>query len=104
MLDDPLAEVHVASVRFGVCGRRRGGEDVGGAEMGAIFFSLDRPAHEFGDGKELEEGGFSGDEGISGVEIDTVKKVGLFIVVWGKDYVVDHSLQNLRGGLRRLQV
>ena len=100
MLDDPLTEVQIASVGFWVCGRRRRGEDVSGAEMGAIFSSHDWPAHEFRDRKELEEGSLGGDEGVAGVEIDTVEEVGLFVVMGGKDYVVDDSLQHLEWRIR----
>ena len=43
----------------------------------------DRPAHQFGDGKEFEEGGLGRDQVIAGVDVDAVEKVGLLIVVRG---------------------
>lgn len=73
MLDDALAEIHVAVVGFGIIGGGRGVEDVGGAEVRAVFLGDDGPTHEFRDGEEPEEGRFSGDEGIAGVEVDAVE-------------------------------
>ena len=53
------------------------------------------PAHKLGDGEEFEKGGFVGDEGVSGLGIDPVEEVGLFVVVRCEDDVVDNSLENL---------
>ena len=97
MLDNALAEVEPAGVSFGIGGFIGGsrGEDVGGAEVGAEFFSDDGPAHEFGDGEEFEELLFGGSEGVAGVGVNAVEEVGLFVVVGGKDDVVSNSLEDL---------
>ena len=96
VLDDTLAEVQPAGVRFGFFALfRRGGKDVGGAEVGAKFLGDDGPTHEFGYGEEFEELLFEGDEGVAGVRVDAVEEVGLFVVVGGEDDVVDYSLENL---------
>ena len=95
MLDDALTKIHIAGVSFGVMGGGGGVEDVGGAEVRAVFLGDDGPAHEFGDGKEFEEGGFRRDEGVAAVEVDAVEKVGLFVVVGGENDVIDYSLENL---------
>lgn len=92
MLDDALAEIHVAGVGFGIIGGGGGVEDVGGAKVRAVLLGDDGPAHEFRDGEELEEGGFSRDEGVAAVEVDAVEEVGLFVVVGGENDVVDYPL------------
>jgi hypothetical protein len=47
------------------------------------------------DRKELEELGVDGDLRVSGVPIDSLEEVVLFVVVRRKYYVVDDSLENL---------
>lgn len=46
-------------------------------------------------GKELEELGIEWDLRISSIFVDSVKEIGLFIVVGREDYIVDDSLQDL---------
>ena len=99
VLDDALAEVHVAGVGFGVLGGGGGVEDVGGAEVRAVSLVDHGPAHEFGYSEEFEECCFGGDEGVAAIEVDAVEEVGLFVVVRGEDDVVDYSLEDLRAGL-----
>ena len=101
VLDDAFAEVEVAGVGFGVVDGvcLRGGEDVGGAKVGAEFLRDDGPAHEFGDREEFQEGGFGGDEGVAGVEMDAVEEVGLLIVMGREDDVVNYSLKDLAENL-----
>ena len=48
------------------------------------------------DGEELEELCIEGNLGVSGIFVDAVEEVGLFVVVGGKDDIVDDSLQDLR--------
>lgn len=96
VLDDALAKVLPALVGFLVGGLARGGiEDIGAAEMGAKELRYFRPAHEFVNGEEFEELGFEGDLAVAGVSDDAVEEVGLFVVVGGKNNVVDDSLENL---------
>ena len=94
MFDDAVAEILPAGVGFGVLVVGGGGEDVGGAEVGAELFGDDGPAHEFGDGEEFEKTGFGGDLGIPGVEVDAVEQIGLFVVVGGEEDVVDYPLED----------
>ena len=98
MLDDPLPEILPARVRFRVflVGRCRfGGEDVGGAEVGAEALRDDGPAHQFGDGEGFEQLLLVGDEGVARVGMDAVEEVGLLVVVGGEEDVVDDSLEDL---------
>lgn len=53
------------------------------------------PSHKFWDGEEFEELGVKRHFVISTILLDTVEEVGLFIIVWGQDNIVDDSLQNL---------
>ena len=53
------------------------------------------PAHELGDGEEFEEGGFLGDESVTGFGVDAVEEVVLFVVMGCEDDVVDDSLEDL---------
>lgn len=95
VFDDALAEVLPTGVGFRIFlvrGRGRGGEDVGGAEVGAEAFGDDRPAHEFRDGEGLEQLLLVGDEGVAGVRVYAVEKVGLLVVVRCEEDVVDDSL------------
>ena len=63
--------------------------------MGAKGFCNDRPPHEFGDGEELEEAGFSWDKVVTIIGVDAMKEVRLFIVMGRKENVVDGSLEDL---------
>lgn len=60
--------------------------------MGAEFLGYHWPAHELGDGKELEELGIKGELYIAGIELDAVEEVGLLIVVGSEDDEVDYAL------------
>lgn len=98
VFDDALAEVLPARVSFRIFlvrGRGGGGEDVGGAEVVAEALGDDGPAHEFGDGEGLEQLLFVGDEGVAGVGMYAVEKVGLLVVVRCEENVVDDSLEDL---------
>lgn len=102
VLDDALAQVLPSGVRFWVGVFGGGGEDVGGAEVGAVGLGDDGPAHDFGDGELFEEALFLGDEGVAGVGVDAVQEVGLLVVVRGEDDVVDDALEDgvqLVGGI-----
>ena len=63
--------------------------------MGAEALGDDGPAHELGDGKGFEQLLLVGDEGVSGVGVDAMEKVGLLVVVRGEEDVVDYSLEYL---------
>ncbi len=95
VFDDALAEILPACLGLGVFGVFGGGEDVGGAEVGAEAVGDDGPAHDFGDGEGFEEFFFYGDEGVADVGVDAVEEVGLFVVVGGEEDVVDDSLEDL---------
>ena len=98
VFDDAFAEVLPAEVGFGVFvsrGRGRGGEDVGGAEMGAEALGDDGPAHQLGDGEGFEQLLLVGDEGVARIGVDAVEEVGLFVVVRGEEDVIDDPLEDL---------
>lgn len=100
MLDDSLPKVLPSLMRLRVSIRGRlCGEDIGSTERRAILFGDKWPAHEFWIGEELEERSFFGDEGVAGIGVDTMEKVGLFVVVGGKDYVEDDALEDLAASL-----
>jgi hypothetical protein len=50
------------------------------------------PSHEFVNGEELEELGIKWYLGISGISVNAVEEVGLFVVVGGENDIVDDSL------------
>ena len=60
--------------------------------MGPESLCDDRPPHQLGNSKELEECGFGRYQGISRIKVDTVEEVGLFVVVRCQYYVIDYSL------------
>ena len=74
---------------------RSGGEDVSAAKVRTIFLRDNGPSHKFRDGEEFEELGFSRDEVVTGIEVNAVKEVGLFVIVWGEDNKIDYSLEDL---------
>lgn len=45
--------------------------------------------------EKLEELRIAGNLRIPNVFLDSVKEVGLFVVVWSKDHIVDNSLEYL---------
>lgn len=81
MLDHSFAKILPAGVSFGVGCVGVSGENVGGAEVRAEFLGDNGPAHEFRDGEEFQELGFGGSEGIAAIGVDTMKKIGLLVVV-----------------------
>ena len=98
MFDDAFAEGEPALVGLGFVVGSFGGEDIRGTEVRAEGFGDDGPTHEFGDGEEAEELLFLRDEGVAGVGVDAVQEVGLFVVVRGKEDVIDDSLEDLETG------
>ena len=94
VFDDAVAEREEAGVGLGVGVVGGGGEDVCGAEVRAVSFCDDGPAHEFGDGELFEEALFFGYQGVAAVGVDAVQEVGLLVVVRGEDDVVDYALQD----------
>ncbi len=63
--------------------------------MGAEAFGDDGPAHELGDGEGFEQLLLVGDEGVAGVGVYAVEKVGLLVIVGCEEDVVDDSLEDL---------
>lgn len=97
VLDDALAEILPARMGFGVRGGDRGcGEDVRVAKVAAEVFGNDRPPHEFGNGKELQKLCFRRGERIPGIGVNTVEKIGLFVVIWRENNVIDNPLKDLK--------
>ena len=75
MLDDALAEVLPPGVGFWVFFVFGRGEDVRRAEVWAETLRYDRPAHEFGNGEELQELVLLWDLGVADVSVDEVEEV-----------------------------
>ena len=93
VLDHALAKVLPALVSLLVGGLVSCSvEDVGAAEMGTEELGYFGPAHEFVDGEELEELRLKRDLAVAGITEDAVEEVGLFVVVWSEDHVVNDSL------------
>ena len=97
VLNDTLAEILPSLVGLLICGLTRSNiEDIGAAEMRTKELRNFWPSHEFVDGEELEELGIKWYLGISGIFVNAVEEVGLFVVVGGEDDIVDDSLQDLK--------
>jgi hypothetical protein len=99
VFDDSFAEVFptlkgmtvARLVRFGV-------EDVGTAEVWAEGFCDVGPSHEFGNCELFQELSFHGHERVAAVFLNAVEEIGLFIVVWSEDDIVDDALESLVKG------
>ena len=63
--------------------------------MGPKTLGNDGPAHEFRDGEGFEQLLLVGDEGVTGIGVDAMEKVGLLIVVRGEENIIDDSLEDL---------
>jgi hypothetical protein len=96
VFNDTLAQILPSLVRLRV-GRlaRDRIKDIGCAEMGTKQPSDFWPSHELMNGEELEELCVERDLLESGVFVDSVEEIGLFVVIWGEDNVVDSPLQDL---------
>ena len=98
MLNDTLTKILPSLVRLLIRRLIRSSiKDIGAAEMGAKELRYFRPSHKFGNGEEFEELGIERNLGVSGIFVDTVEEIGLFVVVWSEDYIVDDSLEDLAG-------
>ena len=64
--------------------------------MGAKALGDNGPAHQFRDGEGFQKLLLVRDKGVAGIGVDAVEEIGLFIVVGSEEYVVDHSLEDLR--------
>jgi hypothetical protein len=96
MLDDTLAEILPSLVSLLICRLTRSNiEDICAAEMRTKELRNFWPSHEFVNGEELEELGIEWYLGISGISVNAMEEVGLFVVVGGEDDIVDDSLQDL---------
>ena len=69
--------------------------------MGAKALGNDGPAHEFRNGEGFEELLLVGDEGVAGVGIYAMEKVGLLVIVRGEEDVKNDSLEDLEAVSRR---
>jgi hypothetical protein len=58
-------------------------------------FRDNRPSHELRDSKGLKEFLFFGDKRVSGIGVDAMEEVGLFVVMRGEEDIVDDSLKDL---------
>jgi hypothetical protein len=47
------------------------------------------------DGEELQKLSIEVDLSIPGVFMDSVKEVGLFVIIWSENDIVDDALENL---------
>ena len=97
MLNDSLAKILPSFVGLRV-GRLSGSsiKDIGAAEVRAEELRNFWPSHKFMDGEEFEELGVKGNLLNTGVFVDAVEEVGLFVIIGGEDNVVDDSLQGLK--------
>jgi hypothetical protein len=96
VLDDALAEILPSLVSFLICRLTRSNiEDICAAEMRTEELRDFWPSHEFVNGEELEKLGIEWYLGISGISVNAVEEVGLFVVVGCEDDIVDDSLQDL---------
>jgi hypothetical protein len=96
VLNDTLPEILPSLIGLLICGLPRSNiEDISAAEMGTEELCDLGPSHEFVNGEELEELGVEWYLGISGISVNTVEEVGLFVVVGSEDDIVYDSLQDL---------
>jgi hypothetical protein len=96
MLDDTLAEILPSLVSLLICRLTRSNiKNICAAEMRTKELRNFWPSHEFVNGEELEELGIEWYLGISGISVNAMEEVGLFVVVGGEDDIVDDSLQDL---------
>lgn len=67
-------------------------KNIGTAKMRSEYLSDFRPSHQLVYCEKLEELGIGRYLGVAGVFVDTVKKVGLFVVVGCENDIVDDPL------------
>lgn len=70
-------------------------EDISLAELRAELLGHHGPAHQLVDRKQLDEAGFDGDSRQSGVLLHAVQEIRLFVVVGGKNNVIDNPGKDL---------
>lgn len=75
VFNDTLAQVLPALVGLGIGSVGRSVEDVGLAQLGTVVLGDGGPAHEFGNGKEVEEGGIVRDLLVARVAVDSVEQI-----------------------------
>ena len=96
VLNDTLSEIFPSLIGLLVCRLIWSNiEDIGSAEVWTKDLSNFRPPHEFVDCEELEELGIESYLGVSGVSVNAMEEVGLFVVIWSENDIVDDSLEDL---------
>ena len=96
VLDDTLAEIFPSLVCLLICRLTWSNiEDICAAEMRTKELGDFWPSHKFVNGEELKKLGIEWYLGISGISVNAMEEVGLFVVVGSEDDIVDDSLQDL---------